>query len=551
MARSSLVAEAVTALRDVAGVARTPELTTRVASEIERAAKREPWLLGIRGDELADRTALFDYLSGGGLLTAREPGCAMIRLRHAGRTGFVAFREQGPPEELSMLTALENAKRSPRERVTERHLMPKPKGGLRRALAWLGSLVARMFGRRPPQLPPPVMAPDVFVARLRALATEPAAGVVEVVLHVANGPLSPNIEVVELSEFSVTGQLDAVLVVAGDQLCAPDRERTPIGEPRRAVAALPELLETARAIKLVGRALEATAQIITAVDAEDRAAAADHAGRIADLEDMRVANPAAFAHDQIARVRAQIIPSVAMVMQHVATHLGGDLVQLGSEWRTAIERVSTGSELGSAVAKINETSAASVRRIAEDVRVLVMGGVGGCVRDLFADVVAPLRRHGLPEELARPRGDAPPLPRVPVLPSLAQPTATKVGSAGWFGALFRSVEARRSDIREKVEHHIAHLEEVANAEMRDAEPALHAAVESALAGELEAAIERQRVWLDGAIAAEQAEFALQREAVAERTARIDAARREMARLRELVAQLVARHPHAAAAASAV
>jgi hypothetical protein len=547
MERSSLVAETVAALREAAVAARTPELMIRVAQEIEKAAKREPWMLGIRGDELADVTALFDHMAGGGLLEARAPGCPALRLRHGKRTGFVAFRDRAPPEELSMLSVLEAAKRDSRPRLEEHHTRPHAKGALARVLAWLRSLVARVFRR--PQLPPAI-GPDAFVARLRELAAGPGDGVVEIVLNVADGPLSPNIEVIELGEASDTGQLDAVLVVAGAQLCAPDSARASVGELRRAIAALPELIENARAMKLAARALDATAQIVAAVDAEDRAAAADLAGRIADLEDLRVADPEGFARDQITRVRAQIFPSVAMVMQHVAAHMGSDLVQLGNEWRAAIGGVSTGGELGDAVGKINETSAASVRRIAEDVRLLVMGGVAGCVRDLFADVVAPLRKRGMSEALARPRPDAPPLPPVPVLPSLANPSAMKVGSAGWFGALFRSVESRRTDIREKVEHHIARIEEIANAEMRDAEPALHTAVEAALADELAAALDRHRVWVDGAIAAEHAEFALQREAVAARTARVDAARREVARLREALAQLVTRHPHAATAASA-
>jgi hypothetical protein len=312
---------------------------------------------------------------------------------------------------------------------------------------------------------------------------------------------------------------------------------------------MPELLETARALKMAARALDATSEIVATVDAEDRAAAADFAGRVADLEELRIADPARYARDQIDRVRGQIYPSVTMVMEHVTAHLNTDLAQLGNEWRTAIERVSTAGELGSAVTTINETSAASVRRIAEDARLLVMGGVGGCVRDLYTEVVTPLRKHGLSDALAKARPNAPPLPSVPILPSLAQRSAANVGSAGWFAALFRSLDSRRANIRDKVEAQIARLEEVAVAEMRDAEPTLHAAVEQALADELAAAIERQRVWLDGAIAAEHAEFALHREAVAERTARVDTVRNAVNKLREQLAQLASSHPSAAAAST--
>ena len=442
-----------------------------------------------------------------------------------------------------MLTALAGNAPPRRQLSQEHHAQPRRRGWPVRLLAWLATRIAAVLRRR---MLPPAAKPDAFVSRLRSLASGAEPGVVEIALHVADSPLPRNVEVIELGDREDPRAFDAVVVVKGTQLCAADRARTPVGDLRRAATGLAELLEHARMLRLTARAVDAIAEIVAAVDAEDRALAGDFAGRVADLEDLRIADPAGFARDQIDRVRAQIYPSVSMVMEHVAVHLNSDLAQLGNEWRTAIERVSTSGELGTAVTKLNETSAASVRRIAEDARVLVMGGVGGCVRDLFATVVAPLRQHGLSDALAKPRPNAPPLPKVPVLPSLAAPSAANVGSAGWFAALFRSVDSRRADIRGKVEGHIARLEDIAVAEMRDAEPTLHAAVEAALRDELAAAIERQRVWLDGAIAAEHAEFALHREAVAERTARVDAARREVQRLRDQLAQLAAAHPRAAA-----
>jgi hypothetical protein len=263
---------------------------------------------------------------------------------------------------------------------------------------------------------------------------------------------------------------------------------------------------------------------------------------------LRIEDPAEFARRQIERIGKQIVPMVTTLMEHAAAHLGADVARLGDEWRTAIERVSTSGELSEAVAKINETSAASVRQIAEDARLLVMGGIGGCVRDLFPEVAAPLREHGLPVEQAQARSPGSPLPPVPMLRSLASPAAMNVGSAGWFGALFRSLDSRRTGIRDKVEQHVARLEQVAVAEMRDAEPTLRAAIEAALTDELEAALERQRVWLESAIAAEHAEFALRREAVAARTARVDVARRAAQHVRESIAELAVRHGSAAVAA---
>ncbi|HTR53099.1 MAG TPA: hypothetical protein VMJ10_20530 [Kofleriaceae bacterium] len=525
MTSASLVAEAVAILRAVADAAANPSSVLQLAREIEQALGRVPWRVGIRGDNIVDRTSLFDAMAGGGLLGDRAPDCAPIRLRHANRTGFVALRDQGQAE----------------ERLEPRAPPPRERGWIGRIFAWLRRLVSRR-----PQLPG---QPDAFVARLRELASGQVPGVIEIALRVSRGPLARDIEVLELGDANDASQLDAILVVAGTRLYTPDPGRTPIGELPHVTAELPQLLETARELRLAERALDATTGIVAAVDSEDRAAAADFAGRVADLEDLRIADPVGFARTQIERVGKQILPSVTTVMEHAAAHLGADVAQLGREWLTAIERVSTSGELSDAVAKINETSAASVRQIAEDARLLVMGGIGGCVRDLFPEVAAPLRKHGLSEQLVQARSPAPPLPTVPVLRSLASPTAMNVGSAGWFGALFRSLDSRRTDIRGKVEHQVARLEQVAVAGMRDAEPALRAAIEAALADELAAALERQRIWLESAIAAEHAEFALRREKVAARTARVDAARRASQRLRERIAELSARQPHAARAAA--
>jgi hypothetical protein len=519
MKRGALVVEAVAVLKAVAGEAASPELVARIARELETAWARMPWTLGLRGDALHDRTAVLDFLAGGGVLGTRAPGCATIRLRRGERTRFVARRERGPAEEGAAVAGWTRAT-TPAQAAS------------------FAARIAGWFRRRRAE------PADGFVTRLRELSAGAGNGegtrVVEIVVELAGGPLAANLEVVELADAGDARELDAVVVVAGARLALADRDTTPLGDHRRATAALAELVEVARAVRIATRALDAAAEVVAAADAKDRVASADFAGRVADLEDLRIADPAGFARAQIDRVRAQIHPSVTAVMEHVAAHLNADLAQLGAEWRTAIERVSTSGELGDAVASINETSAASVRRIAEDARILVMGGVAGCVRDLCADVIAPLCKQGLSEELARVRTTTTPVLATPVLPSLASPSGTSVGSAGWFAALFRSLETRRADIRDKVEHHIARLEEVAVAEMRDAEPTLRAAIEAALTNELGAAIDRQRAWLDGAIAVEHAEFAMRSEAIADRTARIDAARRDVGRLRDEVARAAAR-----------
>jgi hypothetical protein len=197
MARSTLVADAVAVLREAARAAAAPKQVTEAARDIEGAWRRAPWTLGVMGNDLAARTALFDALAGGGLLAARTPGCASLRLRHAARTTFVALREDGPPEELSMLTLLAAGARQPRQLSQEHHAQPRRRVWVVRMFAWLFSLIAAGVRRR---ALPPVAQPDAFVARLRSLASGAEAGVVEIALHVATSPLPRNVEVVELGD---------------------------------------------------------------------------------------------------------------------------------------------------------------------------------------------------------------------------------------------------------------------------------------------------------------------------------------------------------------
>ena len=132
---------------------------------------------------------------------------------------------------------------------------------------------------------------------------------------------------------------------------------------------------------------------------------------------------------------------------------------------------------------------------------LVAGGVGGVARDLYPEIVAPLREHGLPEQhLGMPKR-APAVGAVPILPSLANPSTAKVGGS-WFTGLFKSFDTRRSEVREQVHARVEHLREVAAAELLDAEPKLHAAIGQALAVELGRALDLQREWYTQRLASE-------------------------------------------------
>jgi hypothetical protein len=548
MELDSLVDEGIAALRRAADAAASPKTTSALARELELAWSRRPWTIGLHG-ELADVTKLLDFLSDGLFPNARRPGCAAIRLRRGERDRFVVLRDEMAPEEYSKLTLLQRAKQRPLTATEIVWALPRRRG-LARLFAWLRALFARLFGRRREELPAPPAAevrsdPVEFAERLRQLSSGDGDGarVAEIAVHVATGPLAPELEIVELADPALGDDLDAILTATSTGLAAGGHA---IGGPVHAVASLRRLVPTARALRLVDSALAALAEIVAAVDAEEAAAVAALDGRVAELDARRVADPAELVRVEIDRVRPQIDASVAMVLEHAATHLGADLAHLGAEWIAAIEGVSTGGELGSAVAKINETSAASVRSIAEDVRILVMGGVGGCVRDLRADAIKSLA--GAAEE-SRP-ARTPPLPVVQVLPSLADPKPHEIGSAGWFGALFRSLESRRADIRGKVAERIAHVTQVANAEMRDAEPTLHAAVGDALAAELAAEIDRHHAWIDRRIAEERDAFARALDERAARRAMIDRARADLGSLAQLRAALAAREPNAARAGRA-
>jgi hypothetical protein len=201
------------------------------------------------------------------------------------------------------------------------------------------------------------------------------------------------------------------------------------------------------------------------------------------------------------------------------------------------------------IARIETTAAATLQRIADETRTLVVGGGGGSAHDLYPTLVAPLVERGLPDAVSA-RRSAPPLPALPVLPRLSSTPIAKL-SGQWLGGLFRSFDTRRSEVREKAHVQIEQLRELATAELLDVEPRLHAAIEQALAPQLVAACERQAAALDAALAAERgaiAEERVQLAPVVEQRARAHAT---LLDLRAELAALEARSPENAAASAAV
>jgi hypothetical protein len=180
---------------------------------------------------------------------------------------------------------------------------------------------------------------------------------------------------------------------------------------------------------------------------------------------------------------------------------------------------------------------------------LVMGGAGGIARDLYVETVSALRAHGLPEEHLKTPKRAPEVQPVEILPSLANPTTFTLGG-NWFAGLFKSFDAKKTELREKVGARIERIREIAVAELLNAEPKLHAAVMQSLAAQLDTAIEHQQIWHQQVVADENEAIAKDREAVAPLVSSRDALISAGAQLAQLVGTLATEQPAVAAAAVA-
>jgi hypothetical protein len=274
----------------------------------------------------------------------------------------------------------------------------------------------------------------------------------------------------------------------------------------------------------------------------------DFAARIARLEARVIDDPARFVAEQIERRRPQTIASVSALMEHASTHLGAEL-GAPTAWAAAIHAASSTDELAAAAATVEQEMAAAGQRIADEVQLLVMGGLGGIVHDLTPAVLAPLAAHGVPAEALRDLARAPSLPPVPVLASLAEPQRSAL-AAGRLASLFRSRDALQRDLLDKVDQRATRLRARAEADMLDAEPRLRDAVDGALTAALTTAIDRQRTLLDQALAAEHAAIAAARAALAPLIEVRDAARASARQLARSIEALAAEQPAAAAAAAA-
>jgi len=553
-APDDLVVQAIHALREIAVPPDVAKTAHEAASEIERTWQRSPLVAGFDGDVQA-RTELVNTLYGEKLLDplARALGSAALRVRrgphllcrvlYSDRTRAVRTIPEPEPEtdfslgiraeEVKGELATQETQHAEAERQLPVLVRQRPPAWAvwlwfwrvllslihartlatwrsaaesaaesRRKLATIEEYAAQRDQRER-------AAREKYFAELRAYASGGPAGegIREVEIEMASALLPDGVELVEIAGTTRAGiAADALLVVARDGLHAP----APDGEPRRlgdvgeVMPQLPDLLRRARALTLTQRVRERLQAARAEIDVELSRAEVEFARRIARLDGFALPpDRAAFALAQVERMRPAITASTNAVMEHASVHLGSELSQLAAEWIGAIASSTSNDELKAAIAKIEEQWIPVPQRIAGEVRTLVMGGAAGVARDLYPEVVSSLRAHGLPEQYLQPLKQAPTIAAVPILPSLANPSAPNVGGS-WIGGLFKPFDARKAEVREKVYARCEHLREVAAAEMLDAEPKLHRAIGQALSGQLSRAMEAQRDWHAKALAAEHA-----------------------------------------------
>ncbi len=598
-ASNALVHVSADALRRLSGAPATAQAARAAAEEIENAWSRAPLSAGLAADDPDARAAFLDFLAGARLFqpVGRAGLSAVVRLRRGNETRFRIVQSDGAAQEMALsgpetasvrsrtaeLRARQDeirAELSARESALERAELAVP-GPLRRrppvwafwswVVRWMLGLVSRkrLAARAGAaeqvgyvrselstveaelgQLDNQAQSLDAtFVDRLRVAATGADGRVSAVELTVVGGPLPEGVEVVDPAR---AGDTDAILILSGDQvvLAPADRDASArrLGGFAQAAAALPVLLESERALALGRRARH---RIVVGADTLEKAIERAEAGfraRIERLEALRMTQRAPFIQAQLDRMRPLVTERIHMTLEQAQVHLGMEVERLGSQWARAVSEAGSGDGLRTSANQIDADSPAALKELAKEVRLLVAIGLNGATHDLFPDLVAELRKLGLPAEVAKPpKLELPPPVAVEVCPSLAAGQSEKVlGSAQWLSALFRSLDARRSDALERIEQRRHRLRDVALSELLDSEPQLSAALSGALGLALEAALDRYDQWLESALGVEHDAIARDRDALSPLMQVREGARRDDRRLADLMAQLEAELPAALA-----
>ncbi|CAN5916448.1 hypothetical protein BH11MYX3_BH11MYX3_30620 [soil metagenome] len=583
-AYDAVVEQAVDALRRLADDPPASEAARAELAELRAEWRRRPFTVGLAG-QVGSRTDLIDRLCGGGMFErdGRVPGCAAIRVRRGPVTKFRAVSSDGSAEELSLpalpaapVTAPRSHAEITREEVAGRQAVaeradaavprlvrvPPPRWAFWLwLLRWWYLLTARAaiaarerahreYARSRRELAAAVDevstvvstlpdARDEFFTRLSVLSSGMLAGrdVRTLEIDVADGPLPADVEVIE----TVTDdEVDELVTLSGDEV--------PLAGTTRRIGTIPELIASLgtlpyerRAIQLVRRASAVVAAEVGRLDDLIAHAEIERRNRIASLENLRLHDPTGFSQAQLARASGPLGSSIHAVLEHAGVHLSSELVQCATTWVELVDAAQNPDELKAAAAKIDDQLTAATRRIGEETRLLVVGGVGGCAYDLLLELFAPLRDPALPDEYTQPPRTVPALPPVEMLPSLNAPSTSRfadelAGAGKWLAGLFRSIDARRAELRTKVEHRASHLREVAEAEMLDAEPRLREALRETLARELSAAVERRSAWVARQLAQEQLAVDAERSAVRPLADAVEQARRDARGLAATVAE---------------
>ena len=578
----AMVEHAREALRRLGEVAPSRAAAVAALEEIEVAWRRQPFTLGLMGEDASARAVLLDALCGGGLveLAERARGHAPVRVRRGTSTRFRALCRDGTLE-----TARLAASGEPRSQEAEvRALVSRQEVALLRAeraaarlarrepprwklwLRMLRWLVARRVrsrlaawqrakeqlaaaGSRPAAEEIILDSPARFFERLCLLGSGMSGGraVREIALEVAGGLLAPGVEVIELTGAVLQPEVDLAVRVTASQVDGvgeAGRVGEAFGPPLEAAPRLARLPIAARALGIAryarGVLIAESARIAGILERTE--VALRH--RIARLENLRVSDRERFLSEQLARIHPQAVTSIPAVLEHAGTHLGAELAQRAARWDEQVQAASTLDELRAVASRIDEEDAAESRRIAEETRLLAMGGVVGIAHDLLFDLFSGLRHPEVPDELAVPPRGAPPLSPVAMLPSLTDPSpsafAGELSGAGqWIAGLFRSVEARRAALRDKVRQRADRVRAAADADLLTAEPALLAALLETERRELTAAIERRDAWLTAELAQAQLAADAERAALRPLAAVLDDARRTAHALEEWIGALEA------------
>jgi hypothetical protein len=594
-----LVEQAQAILCRLADAPPAAEAATAAIAEVERSCDKQPLAIGI-GGALPERTELLNFLCGSHVLDphARVRGSAAVRITRGATTAFRAERADGtieahplPSDRAEDLAALRERAEAARGELAHQQqaIVPReptrvpapPKPPWWAIWSWIWLWLAR-WRKRPEPEPEieaePVARPtDPKIVAVREQAEEAASdattlealvrlartryfdtlrtlasgapGVVEVAITLVESPLPEGIEIIELAGTSRAGaELDAVLLVRDGQLFTPGSPPQPLGDFATALGALYALASEARALTIARRiqskitvAMRSLAESIERKEATFRE-------RIERLERLQIADPDGFARTQLDDVRTEITASVTAIVEHASVHMGSELAALQQEWIAWAGDAANMDALKTNVAKIELEWGSRPLRIAEEVEVLVNGGLGGCARDLYPKVIAPLLDRGLGKEHGKLKA-APELPPVPLLPSLKLEPA-KLEKGSWLAGLFRSFDAQRAKVRERVHERIERLREMADSELLDAEPRLNEVIRTTLAGLLATAIGQQSEQVEAALKTEYAAVTRERAAMAPLVAVAESVRAETGRLGDMVGEVERHQPAVAVTAAA-